>query len=99
MLARLARGIGIGLWKGGDEAIESRIYQPQHIEKLVAWGGQASIRHIVKYIQPGIDLITMDPKLSMTMIGREALADDATMRTVAMRAAAEGRAPGFSTRS
>jgi Acyl-CoA reductase (LuxC) len=85
----ITRHLTVGYWKGGDEAIESRIYHPQHIEKLVAWGGQASIRHIVKYIQPGIDLITMDPKLSMTMIGREALADDATMRTVAMRAAAD----------
>jgi len=31
----------------------------------------ASITHIVKYLQPGIDLITLDPKLSSTIIGRE----------------------------
>jgi hypothetical protein len=63
----ITRHLTVGYCKGGDEAIESRIYQPQHIEKLVAWGGQVSIRHIVKYIEPGIDLITMEPKLSMTM--------------------------------
>ena len=85
----ITRHFTVGYWKGGDEAIESRIYQPQHIEKLVAWGGHASIRHIAKYIQPGIDLITMDPKLSTTMIGREGLADDSTMRAVALRAAAD----------
>jgi hypothetical protein len=85
----ITRHLTVGYWKGGDEAIESRIYQPRHIEKLVAWGGQASIRHIAKYIQPGIDLITMDPKFSTTMIGREGLADDATMRVVARRAAAD----------
>jgi D-arabinose 1-dehydrogenase-like Zn-dependent alcohol dehydrogenase len=85
----ITRHLTVGYCKGGDEAIESRIYQPQHIEKLVAWGGRASIRHSVKYIRPGIDLITMDPKLSMTMVGREALADDAIMRTVAMRAVGE----------
>jgi hypothetical protein len=83
----ITRHLTVGYWKGGDEAIESRIYQPQHIEKLVAWGGQSSIRHIAKYMQPGIDLLTLDPKLSTTMIGREGLADEATMRAVAMRAA------------
>jgi hypothetical protein len=34
----ITRHLTVGYCKGGDEAIESRIYQPQHIEKLVAWG-------------------------------------------------------------
>ncbi|WP_157219205.1 acyl-CoA reductase [Flavisphingomonas formosensis] len=83
----ITRHISVGYWKGGDERIESRLYQPAAVEKIVAWGGLASVRHISKYLQPGIDLITLDPKLSATIIGREAFADEATMRTCARRAA------------
>ena len=85
----LTKHLSVGYWKGGDERIEQKIYQPQNIEKLVAWGGMASVKHIAKYLQPGIDLITLDPKTSTTLIGREALADDQTMRYVARRAAAD----------
>jgi hypothetical protein len=85
----LTRHLSVGYWKGGDEAVEEKIYQPRHIEKLVAWGGFASIKHITKYLQPGIDLITLDPKSSSTMIGRAALKDEPTMREVARRAATD----------
>jgi acyl-CoA reductase-like NAD-dependent aldehyde dehydrogenase len=85
----LTRHLTVGYWKGGDEAVEEQIYQPRHIEKLVAWGGFASVKHITKYLQPGIDLITLDPKSSTTLIGKEALIDDATMREVARRTAAD----------
>jgi hypothetical protein len=85
----LTRHLTVAYWKGGDEAVEHKIYQPRYIEKLVAWGGMSSVKHIAKYIQPGIDLITLDPKSSITLIGREALVDDATMNAVAQRAAAD----------
>jgi hypothetical protein len=85
----LTRHLTVAYWKGGDEAVEQKIYQPRHIEKLIAWGGLASVKHIAKYIQPGIDLITLDPKSSITLIGAEALVDDATMHAVAQRAAAD----------
>ena len=85
----ITRHLSVAYWKGGDAAIEERIYQPQHIERLVAWGGFASIKHITKYLQPGIDLIPLEPKSSTTLIGKEALADDETMREVARRVAAD----------
>jgi Acyl-CoA reductase (LuxC) len=85
----LTRHLSVGYWKGGDENIEKEIYQPSHIEKIVAWGGFASIKHITKYLQPGIDLVTLDPKNSTTLIGREAFADDVTMREVATRVAVD----------
>ncbi len=85
----LTRHLSVAYWKGGDESVEERIYQPQHIERLVAWGGFASIKHITKYLQPGIDLIPLEPKSSTTLIGKEALADDETMREVARRVAAD----------
>lgn len=79
----LTRHVSIAYWKGGDEAVEERLYQPANVEKIIAWGGFASIKHISKYLQPGIDLITLDPKLSSTIIGREAFDDEKTMRSVA----------------
>jgi hypothetical protein len=83
----ITKHISVGYWKGGDATIEDALYQPKNIEKIVAWGGMASIKHIAKYIQPGIDLITLDPKLSSTIIGKEAFESDARMEEVARRLA------------
>jgi hypothetical protein len=85
----ITKHLTVAYWKGGDETIEEQIYQPAHIEKLVAWGGFASVKHITKYLRPGIDLITLDPKSSTTLIGKEALIDEVTMREVARRTAAD----------
>ena len=83
----ITKHISVAYWKGGDALIEDQLYQPKNVEKIVAWGGMASIRHIAKYIQPGIDLITLDPKLSSTIIGKEAFESEARMREVARRLA------------
>ena len=83
----VTKHLTVAYWKGGNAAIEDHLYRPDHIEKIIAWGGVGSISHIAKYIQPGIDLITMDPKLSSSIIGAEAFADDDTMRAVAERLA------------
>ena len=77
----------VGYWKGGDPAVEEHLYQPHHIEKIVAWGGLASVKHVTRYIQPGLELIALDPKRSATIIGPEAFDDAHTMREVARRAA------------
>ena len=83
----ITRHLSVGYWKGGDARIEDKLYIPANIEKIVAWGGLASVSHIAKYIRPGIDLIAMDPKLSSTIIGPEAFVDAATMASVAERLA------------
>jgi hypothetical protein len=83
----ITRHLSVAYWKGGDAQIEELLYQPQNIEKIVAWGGLASVSHVTRYIQPGIDLITLDPKLSSTIIAAEAFADEATMQDVAARLA------------
>jgi len=83
----ISRHINVAYWKGGDLAVEEAIYQPKNIEKIVAWGGFASVKHITRYIQPGIDLITLDPKLSSTIVGKEAFASDANLDEVAERIA------------
>jgi hypothetical protein len=85
----ITKHLSVAYWKGGDSEVEEALYTPAHVDKIVAWGGLASITHISKYIQPGIDLITLDPKLSSTIIGKEAFTSDAVMREVAERAAVD----------
>ena len=79
----VTRHLSVGYWKGGDEQIEQVLYHPRNVEKIVAWGGMSSIMHIAKYIQPGIDLIALEPKFSSSIVGRDAFADEATMQDAA----------------
>ena len=83
----ITRHVSVAYWKGGDTAIEEYLYDPRRIEKIIAWGGFAGIKHLTQYLQPGLDLITLDPKHSATIIGPEAFADDATLDAVAKRLA------------
>ena len=86
----ITRHLSIAYWKGGDERVEEKLYTSGNIEKIVAWGGMASIKHIAKYVQPGIELVALDPKLSSTIIGREAFADEETLARVAGALALDG---------
>ncbi len=83
----ITRHLSVAYWKGGDAGFEEVLYRPKNIEKIIAWGGFASITHIAKYIQPGIDLITLDPKLSSSIIGKTAFRDVASMSDAAERMA------------
>jgi hypothetical protein len=85
----ITRHLAVGYWKGGDERIEERLYRPENIEKIVAWGGLASVKHVTRYIQPGLELIALDPKRSATIIGPEAFDDEETLCDVAQRAACD----------
>ena len=85
----ITRHLAVGYWKGGDLTVEEALYQPKNIEKIVAWGGLASVKHVTRYIQPGLELIALDPKRSATIIGAEAFTDEVTMRDVAQRAAVD----------
>jgi len=76
-------------WRGGDEEVEGTLFRPQFFDKLVAWGGESTIRSAVKYIGPGFELVAFDPKSSISMIGREAFASDASLEEIAERAAAD----------
>lgn len=85
----ITRHIAVAYWKGGDATIEDRIYSPRALDKIVAWGGMSSMRHIRGYLQPGLDLVALDPKLSATFIGRDALASAEGIRDVGRRLAAD----------
>jgi hypothetical protein len=85
----ITKHLAVGYWKGGDLAVEEVLYQPHHIEKIVAWGGLASVEHVTRYIQPGLELIALDPKRSATIIGTQAFVGEDTMLEVARRAAVD----------
>jgi hypothetical protein len=61
-------------WRGGDGSIEDVLFRPQFFDKVIAWGGEAAIRNVVRYLGPGFELVAFDPKNSISMIGREAFA-------------------------
>ncbi|SAK83928.1 Acyl-CoA reductase (LuxC) [Caballeronia glebae] len=85
----LTKHLSVAYWKGGDQAFERRLYQPQNIEKIVAWGGFAALKHVTQYIQPGLELISLDPKRSASIIGKEAFNSDEAMREAAVRLASD----------
>ena len=69
----LTKHLAAAYWKGGDADVEERLYRPEHVEKIVAWGGFASVTHVTRYLQPGLEMIALDPKRSASIIGPEAL--------------------------
>lgn len=85
----LTRHLSVAYWKGGDQSFEQRLYQPQNLEKIVAWGGFASMKHVTQYIQPGLELISLDPKRSASIIGKDTFDSEETMREAAVRVAAD----------
>lgn len=85
----LTRHLSAAYWKGGDAAVEARLYRPEHVEKIVAWGGLASVRHVTQYVQPGLEMIALDPKRSSSIIGAAAFDSEASMRDVARRIACD----------
>lgn len=68
----VVRSFSAVYWRGGDESVESVLFRPQFFDKLVAWGGEATIRGALRYVGPGLELVSFDPKTSISLIGREA---------------------------
>jgi hypothetical protein len=83
----ITRHFSVAYWRGGDPAVEDKLYQPHNIEKIIAWGGLAGIKHVTKYIQPGLELISLDPKTSISVVGAEVLDDESQMQEAARRLA------------
>ena len=83
----VVRSMSAVYWRGGDEQIERALFRPQYFDKIVAWGGGDAINNVIKYLMPGLQLVSFDPKTSISMIGREAFESDATLEEVAERAA------------
>ena len=85
----LTRSFSAAYWRGGDASVEATLLRPQFFDKIVAWGGEASIRSALKYLGPGLELVSFDPKTSISLIGHEAFANDEVLAEVADKAAAD----------
>jgi hypothetical protein len=59
---------------------------PQYFDKLVAWGGESTIRTAQKYIGPGFELVSFDPKTSISMLGHEIFSSPEMLADAAERA-------------
>jgi Acyl-CoA reductase (LuxC) len=70
-------------WRGGDDAVEQALYRPQYFDKIVAWGGGDAINNVIKYLGPGFQLVSFDPKTSISIVGKEAFANEETLATAA----------------
>jgi hypothetical protein len=79
----VTRHIAVAYWKGGDEFMDSQVVRTSRIDKITAWGGMSSVKHIQKFLSPGIDLTALNPKYSMSLIGREALESEDAMQEAA----------------
>lgn len=74
-------------WRGGDQAIEPTLYRPQYFDRIVAWGGGPAINNVIRYLGPGLQLVSFDPKTSISMIGPAGFTSDAVIDAVAEAAA------------
>ncbi|GIX30196.1 MAG: long-chain-fatty-acyl-CoA reductase [Porticoccaceae bacterium] len=85
----VVRHLAVAYWKGGDQAVEERLYRPACLDKICAWGGFASVKHVTRYLRPGLELIALDPKYSVGVVGPGCLADDDAIAEVARRIACD----------
>jgi hypothetical protein len=85
----LEQSLAAVYWRGGDASVESVLLRPQFFEKVVVWGGTAAVQGVTQYIGPGLELVSFDPKTSISVIGREAFAADTDLGAIAAAAATD----------
>ena len=84
------RALDVGrLLARGRRFGRERHYRSQYFDKVVAWGGGDAINNVIKYTGPGFHLVSFDPKVSMSIIGREAFACEEVLGAVADLAASD----------
>jgi hypothetical protein len=76
-------------WRGGDNSVEQVLYRPQYFDKIVAWGGGDAINNVIQYLGPGLQLVSFDPKTSISMVGADAFASEETLGIAADLASAD----------
>ena len=85
----VVRSMSAVYWRGGDERVERTLYRPQYFDKIAAWGGGDAINNVIRYLGPGLELVSFNPKTSISMIGAEAFEQDAPISDIAERAASD----------
>lgn len=90
-LHRLGRGhplthhTSIAYWRGGDRAVEDLLLDAKAFDRVVVWGSTDAIASI--RARTTIPTITFEPRVGMSLIGREAF--DTDLREVVIRATAD----------
>jgi hypothetical protein len=85
----LEQSLAAVYWRGGDDAVESVLMRPQFFDKLIVWGGAQAVKGVARYACPGLDLVSFDPKTSISLIGPEAFAPGTDLETIAAAAATD----------
>lgn len=85
----IVRSMSAVYWRGGDASVEQALYRPQYFDKIVAWGGGPAIDNVIKYLGPGFQLVSFDPKTSISMVGREAFTSPETLALTADRTSSD----------
>lgn len=85
----VVRSFSAVYWRGGDETVEGALLRAQFFDKLVVWGGEASIKSALRYVGPGFELVSFDPKVSISLVGREAFSSPDRLREAAVAGAAD----------
>jgi len=85
----VVRSMSAVYWRGGDERIERTLYRPQYFDRIVAWGGGDAINNVIKYLGPGLQLVSFDPKTSISMIGPEGFDSETVIAEIAEAAATD----------
>ncbi|MCU1656982.1 MAG: long-chain-fatty-acyl-CoA reductase, partial [Pseudonocardiales bacterium] len=85
----LEQSLSAVYWRGGDAAVESVLMRPQFFEKVVVWGGDQAVKGVTRYVGPGLELISFDPKTSISVVGQEAFDQAVDLREIAAAAATD----------
>lgn len=88
---RLGRGhplthhTSIAYWRGGDRAVEDVLLDASAFDRVVVWGSAETIASV--RARTTVPVITFEPRVGMSLIGREAF--DTDLREVVVRATAD----------
>jgi acyl-CoA reductase LuxC len=76
-------------WTGGDAAVEQPLFDPAVFDRVVVWGAPDAVERVSALAAGAIRTLVFNPRYGVSLIGRESLGDDATLRATARLAAAD----------
>lgn len=84
----LTQHLSVVYWRGGDESVETALFAPGAFDRIVVWGAPEAVAS-VQARALFTKVICFNPRYGLSLIGREALADEARLRQVAAAAATD----------
>jgi hypothetical protein len=85
----IERSFAAVYWRGGDQSTQSVLLRSQFFDKMVVWGGAEAVKAVSGYAAPGLDMVSFDPKSSISFIGQDAFGEAADLRVIAALAATD----------